>query len=96
MNVIIINNPLSYPISQMAGQKLGYECFITREIHDDNLERVKNRLVNKIHGEFNYRNENNSIKLSDKVNFEILPIRSEGYDFKVTAIIETVFKEGTP
>lgn len=87
----LLNNPLSYPIQQMAGQKLSYECFVTKENYADNLLKIKRTLVNRIHHEFDFRNENNSIKLSEKVDFEVLSIKSDGYDFKVTAIIETVF-----
>jgi hypothetical protein len=90
-DITLLNNPLSYPINQLAGQKLSYECFISRELYEDNLDEVKRTLVNNIKDKFDSRNENKSIKLSDKVDFGVLPIKSDGYDFKVTAIIETVF-----
>lgn len=92
--MILLNNPLSYPIQQLAGQTLGYEYFISKEYHDDHLTDIKRKLVSKIHNEFDFRNKNTSIRLSDKVGFEIIPIKSDGYDYIVAAFIETIFKRG--
>jgi hypothetical protein len=87
----LLNNPLSYPIQQMAGQKLAYECYVTEEHYADNLLLIKRTLVNRIHHEFDFRNKNKSIKLLENVDFEIIPIKSDGYAYIVAAFIETVF-----
>jgi hypothetical protein len=89
-DVALLNNPLSYPYNQMAGQKLGYECFVTKENYVDNLHKIKQDLVKKINNEFDFRNRNTSIKLSEDAEFEFVAIKGE-FDFKVTAVLETVF-----
>lgn len=85
-----LDNILS-PINLYAGGTVYEDCHITHEMYEDQFEKVKSMLKDKIISKFNKRPESEYLKISE-VSYSIQPVIADGFNYKVTASSQLIFK----